>query len=398
MTVGAAGGLQSGPDNGLAVRPEIADLPFSQIRAISREGMLLDGVVPLWFGEGDESTPTYVTDAAAKALAEGKTFYTPNRGIPELRDALAEYMSGLYGPTIDADRVTVTASGMSGIMIAVQCVAGAGDNVVIVGPLWPNFLGCVRIMGAEARLVSLEPTGQGWHLDLDKLFDACDERTRAVVVNSPGNPTGWMMRNEAQAELLSFCRARGIWVIADEVYARIVYDGAYAPSFLEIADPEDLLFVVNSFSKSWSMTGWRMGWLTTPAALGPTLEMMNEYNVAGAATFAQYAGVVAIRDGESYVSSLVDRYRRARDLVFQRLSGMRRVRMTRPEAAFYAFFAVDGMTESVPFARRVLHETGVGLAPGSAFGEAGEGRLRLCFASSTELLSTAMDRLEPMLT
>ncbi len=393
MTVerGAAGAI------GLPVRPEIADLPFSQIRAISREGMLQEGVIPLWFGEGDDPTPKFITDAAAHALAEGKTFYTLNRGIAELREAIAGYMSGLYGPSIGADRVTVTASGMSGIMIAVQCVAGAGDNVAIVTPLWPNFVGCVRIMGAEPRFVGLDKIDGGWKLDLDKLFAACDERTRAVVVNSPSNPTGWMMQGEQQTVLLSFCRERGIWLIADEVYARIVYDRAFAPSFLDVAEADDLLLVVNSFSKSWSMTGWRMGWLTTPAALGPTLEMMNEYNVAGAATFAQHAGVVAITEGDDYVASLVERYRQARDLVFQRLQGMSRVGMSRPEAAFYAFFSVEGMTDSVAFVRRVLRETSVGLAPGSAFGEAGEGHLRLCYASSTALLSDAMDRLEPML-
>ena len=388
---GAAGAIE------LPVRPEIADLPFSQIRAISREGMLREGVIPLWFGEGDDPTPKFITDAAARALEEGKTFYTLNRGIGELREALAEYLTELYGRPLGADRVTVTASGMSGIMIAIQCVAGADDNVVIVTPLWPNFIGCVRIMGAEPRFVGQDEVEGGWSLDLDKLFAACDERTRAVVVNSPSNPTGWMMRGEQQAALLSFCRERGMWLIADEVYARIVYDRPFAPSFLEVAEPDDLLLVVNSFSKSWSMTGWRMGWLTTPAALGPTLEMMNEYNVAGAATFAQHAGVVAITEGDAYIASLVERYRRARDLVFQRLQGMARVSMSRPEAAFYAFFAVDGMADSVSFVRRILRETNVGLAPGSAFGDAGEGHLRLCYASSTALLSEAMDRLEPML-
>ncbi|MBM3517341.1 MAG: aminotransferase class I/II-fold pyridoxal phosphate-dependent enzyme [Alphaproteobacteria bacterium] len=381
----------------LALRPAIHTLPTSRIREISRLGVGLPGVIPLWFGEGDESTPKFITDAAARALAEGRTFYTPNRGIPELRAALAVYMSGLYGRPIGEDRVTVTASGMSAIMLAMQCLMDHTGNIVHVTPLWPNFLGDVTIMGAEPRAVPLGERGGGWVLDLERVFAACDDNTRAVVVNSPSNPTGWMMTNEEQSELLAFCRRRGIWIIADEVYARIVYDRHHAPSFLEVAEPEDLLFVVNSFSKSWSMTGWRLGWLTTPAALGPTLEMMNEYNVAGAATFAQHAGVVAVREGESYVTHLVERYHRARDLVHQRLSGMRRVRMSAPDAAFYAFFAVEGMRDSIAFAREVLFEGKVGLAPGAAFGSTGEGYMRLCFASSNELLSQAMDRIEPLL-
>tara|TARA_B100001123_G_scaffold448254_2_gene608521 strand:- start:1840 stop:3021 length:1182 start_codon:yes stop_codon:yes gene_type:complete len=390
-------GNQTDSSGNLSLRKEILGLPFSEIRKIAREGMLRDDVIALWFGEGDDPTPKFITDEASRALETGKTFYTLNRGIGELRQALSAYMTELYGARIGVDRVTVTASGMNGIMIATQCLAGPNDNVVIVTPIWPNFVGCVQIMGAEPRFVSLDKRSDGWGLDLDKLLSSCDGGTRAVIVNSPNNPTGWMMSGEQQKALLSYCRQHGIWVIADEVYARIVYDRPSAPSFLELAEPDDLVFVINSFSKSWSMTGWRIGWLTAPSMLGETLEMMNEYNVAGATTFAQHAGIVALAEGDSYVKSLVDRYRRRRELVFERLKKMSRVRMPRPEAAFYAFFAVDGMTHSTSFAKQILREHGIGLAPGSAFGGTGEGHLRLCYANSESLLSEAMDRLESAL-
>ena len=271
----------------LNVRPAVAGLAVSQIREISRLGAGREGTIALWFGEGDAPTPAFITQAAARALEAGHTFYAPNRGIPELRETLAACMRGLYAIALETERVTVTASAMSGIMIAVQCVAGAGDNVVIVSPLWPNFVGTIEIMGAEPRFAPLIHDGSGWRLDLDRVMAACDSRTRAVVVNSPGNPTGWVMAAAEQAALVAFCRTRGIWVIGDEVYARIVYEGECAPSFLQVADAEDRLLVVNSFSKSWSMTGWRLGWLVAPADLGETLEMMNEYNISSPATFVQ---------------------------------------------------------------------------------------------------------------
>ncbi len=386
----------------LAIRPAIAALPASRIREISRLGMGRAGVIPLWFGEGDEATPTFIRNAAAAALAAGETFYTPNRGIPALREALATYSSQLYRTAIDIDRITVTASGMNAIMIVMQCLAAAGDNVVLIGPFWPNPAEVVTILGAEARLVDLTPGDHGWQLDLDRLAAACDARTKAIFVNSPNNPTGWLMTAAEQAEVLALCRQRGIWLVADEVYARLVYtpadDGpAVAPSFLALATPEDPLIVINSFSKAWSMTGWRLGWITAPPALGAVLEKMTEYNIASPTSFAQAGGIAALQQGEPYVQALIARYAGARDLVAGRLDTCRRVRFTPPAAAFYAFFAVDGMTDSVGFCKQALERCGVGLAPGAAFGPAGEGWIRLCFAASPARLEQALDRLTPLL-
>jgi aspartate aminotransferase len=385
------------PLDPLNVRPAAADLDPSQIREISRMGIGREDTIGLWLGEGDAPTPPFIVDAATRALEAGHTFYAPNGGIPELRECLATYMRGLYAIALDTERVTVTASAMNGIMIAVQCIAGAGDNAVIVSPLWPNFVGVMQIMGAEPRFAPLVHDDAGWRLDLDRVIAACDANTRAIVINSPGNPTGWVMSAAEQEALLAFCRARGIWVIADEVYARIVYEGACAPSFLQVSEPEDRLVVVNSFSKSWSMTGWRLGWLVAPDDIGETLEMMNEYNISSPATFIQHAGVTAVREGEPHLAALLAGYRTVRDVVHQRLRAMTRVRADLPAGAFYFFFAVDGLGDSRAFAKRVLDETGIGLAPGSAFGPGGEGHMRLCFARSPERLSEAMDRLAPLL-
>ena len=395
--MGKARGPRRRPGTGPSIRPRIAALPASRIREVADVGMAMDGVIALWFGETDLPTPEFINRAATRALAAGHTFYTDNRGIPELREALADYMGGLYGIDVGVERVTVTASGMNALMLGQQCLIEPGDNVVVVVPLWPNLVETVHIMGGETRPVALTFGEGGWSLDLDRLFDACDDRTRAVMINSPGNPTGWMMSASEQRAVLEFCRRRGLWVVTDEVYDRIVYDRPHAPSFLEWAEPDDAVFVVNSFSKSWSMTGWRLGWITAPPALGPVLAKMNEYNIAAPTTFVQHAGVTAVREGEPFVAATVERYRRARDLVCRALGDMARVRLAVPRAAFYAFFAVEGMDDSLAFAKRLLAETGVGLAPGSAFGAHGEGHLRLCFASSPERLAQALDRLAPAL-
>jgi aspartate/methionine/tyrosine aminotransferase len=306
-------------------------------------------------------------------------------------------MTGLYQRPIDSDRVAVTASGMSATNLMQQVLTNPGDNVVVTAPVWPNLIETVRVMGGEPRFAWLQFGNQGWSLDLEQMFSMVDERTRAILINSPSNPTGWVMSLEEMAEVLDFCRARGIWVLSDEVYARMVFDRQAAPSFLEIAEPDDRLVVVNSFSKSWCMTGWRLGWLTAPPALMPTLEKMIEFHYSCPAHFSQVAGITAVREGEDFVVETVARYKQARDLVIDRLQALPKVRVHRPDGAFYAFFAVDGMTDSLATCKEILAATHVGLAPGAAFGDKGEGFIRLCFASTLDRLDNAMDRLEPYL-
>ena len=379
------------------LRQVIEEMPASQIREVAHNAIGLEGMIPLWFGEPDVSTPEFICNAAAEAMRSGRTFYTPNRGIPELRDAIAAYTESLYGIAMTMDRVTVMASGMSGIMVSHQLLVEPATNVVCPVPLWPNVRGTVDILGGEFRPVPLRLVDQSWQLDLDRLFDAVDHRTRVIFVNSPGNPTGWMMWSDQQREVLEFCRARGLWLVADEVYARIVYGMKHAPSFLEHADTEDRLIVINSFSKPWAMTGWRLGWLITPDRFGKTLEMMNEFNFAGAATFTQIAGITALQEGEEFIAAQIARYERARDLVYERLSKNPRIQIGWPEGAFYAFFSVEGMTNGLAFCKQLVRDARVGLVPGTTFGAPEEGWLRLCFANQLVTLNTAIDRLEACL-
>jgi aspartate aminotransferase len=382
----------------LGIRPAIAALPASKIGEVAAVGFGDPAIVPLWFGEGDLPTPSFIGDAAIAALRDGQTFYTHKRGIPALRQAIADYLTRLHEKPVGAERVVVTSAGMSAIMLACQILVEPGDNIVIVSPVWPNINASVEALGGEARAVPLTATPEGgWRLDIERVTGACDERTRAIFVNSPSNPTGWMWSRQEAEALLAFARQRGIWLMSDEVYERIVYDRPVALSLLDIADPADRIIVINSFSKSWAMTGWRLGWMVTSEALHPVLDKLIEFNTSGAPTFLQPAAVAALRDGEDFVAGMVERCRAGRDIVMAGLAGFARVRAVRPDGAFYAFFRVDGMSDSLEFAKDLVRRRKVGLAPGAAFGPAGEGYLRLCFASSPERLAEALERLKPAL-
>ena len=382
------------------IRADIARLPASGIHQVFMAGYGRPGLIPLWVGEGDQPTPDFIGREATAALAAGKTFYSPKRGIPELRQALATYLSGLHARPEGPGRVSVTSSGMTGLVTVIQTLVAPGDKVVVVTPVWPNIMAAIEIASGAVEPVGLDPRPEGgFSLDLAKLEAAIDGRTRAIFCASPGNPTGWMATAEEQAAILELCRRKRIWLIADEVYVRFVYGPGQktAPSYLDIARPDDPLLVCNSFSKAWAMTGWRLGWITHPPALGETFDKLTEFTTSGAPHFLQYGAVAALQQGEPFVAALVERCRQSGEIVYQALASLPRVRLARPEAAFYAFFKLEGMTDSLAEALRILAAANVGLAPGSAFGPGGAGHLRLCFAASPARPAEAMERLRPAL-
>lgn len=376
-----------------AIRRRIARIKESGIRVIANATMGREDVIPLWFGESDQPTPEFICDAAAAALRAGDTFYAPNRGKPELVTTIAEYENRLYAKPIAEDRIVVTNAGMNALMIAAELLVDPGDEVICVTPVWPNFLGCVEIMDGHPVEVALAPKDGRWHLDLDHLFGAVTARTRAIYLSTPNNPTGWMAERDTLEAILEFCRHHGLWVVSDEVYARVVYDRDVAPSFLDLAEPDDAVIVVNSFSKSWSMTGWRLGWVVAPAEAATMMERLNEFNVASPAAAAQTAGITAIRQGEPHVLEMRAGLAQARDTVMAALGAIDRVELIRPDAAFYAFFGVHGMNSPTAMAWSLVEQAGVGLAPGDAFGAGGDNYLRICYAKSPDLLETALDRL-----
>lgn len=381
-----------------SAREAVLRIPLENISSLAGGGFGDPDIIPLWFGEGDLPTPAFIGEAMMRAIAAGHVFYSHQNGVPELRQALADYLTGLNRAAIGPERITVATSGMNALMMAVQLIANAGDNIIVIDPVWPNMGGMTQLAGAQVRSVRMDHGPQGWTLDLDKLAQAIDPRTRGVFFASPGNPTGAMLPIEVQAQMLDLCRRRGVWLIADEVYGRLVFGQHSAPSILDHAEPEDLLLVVNSFSKSWAMTGWRLGWMVHPPSLGPTLAMIVQYTTSGTAAFIQHAGVAAIREGEPFVSTMRAYCEAGMNLVCDALHGMGRVRLgPRPVAGMYAFFEVDGMPSARQACRDILARTRVGLAPGIFFGPGSDGFLRLCVCRAPAVLSEALGRLAPML-
>ncbi|MFI4932999.1 MAG: pyridoxal phosphate-dependent aminotransferase [Caulobacterales bacterium] len=375
-------------------RAQIRNIPLENIAGLAKDRFGDPNVIPLWFGEGDVPAPTFIGEAMSRAVAAGHVFYTHQNGIPELRETLSDYLTGLGDRPIGPERITVTASGMNAIMLAIQLCCEPGDNVVAVDPVWPNTGGMARLLGAEVRSARMDLGQAGWTVDPDKVAAVMDSRTRAVFFASPGNPTGAMVPLETQAELLRLCRSRGIWLIADEVYNRLAYGVRNAPSILDIAEPEDRLIVINSFSKSWAMTGWRLGWMVHPPSIGPTLAMMVQYTSSGVTTFLQHAGVAAIREGEPFVAWMRGYCEAGMAIVGEALERFPRVRLgSRPTAGMYVFFEIDGMPDSRQACADLLAATGVGLAPGIFFGPGSESFLRACVCRAPESLHMAMDRL-----
>jgi aspartate aminotransferase len=380
-------------------RPRVQALAESKVREVANASFEQPGVLRFWFGESDRATPGYIRDAAVEALSSGRTFYTHNQGRPQLRTALAAYLQGLHGRPIAPDRVSVTSSGVSALMVAMQAILDPGDRVVIVTPVWPNLFEIPRILNAEVVQVGLEPKDGVWGLDFDRLLDAITPGTRLVLLNSPNNPTGWVLAPELRAPLLEHCRKLGVWLMADDVYERLSLDPSrpVAPSFLPLADAEDRLISTNSFSKAWLMTGWRLGWIAAPASLHHDLGKLLEFNTSCAPDFVQAGGEAALAQGEPHVAELRTELIANRDRLIAGLRALPGVEAPEPEGAMYAFFRIQGQTESVPLAKQLIAEARLGLAPGAAFGPQGEGWLRWCFAASSGALEEGLGRLSAWL-
>jgi aspartate/methionine/tyrosine aminotransferase len=364
------------------MRAVIAGLPGSKIREVANAGLGRPDVLAFWFGESDEVTPAVVREAATASIAAGETFYAHNLGLPELREAIAAYTATLH-PAVGVERIAVTSSGVNALMLAMQALAGPGDEVVAVVPVWPNLTAQPEILGATVRRVALRPRAGAWTLDLGELLAAVTERTRVLLVNAPNNPSGWTLGRTEQQAMLEHCRRTGTWIVADEVYERLYYvpGVACAPSFLDIAGPQDRVIAVHSFSKSFLMTGWRLGWMVAPATLIDAMGKLIEFNTSCAPVFVQRAGLAALAGAADSVPALVQRLQACRDTLLPALGALPGVEVALPDGGMYAFFRVAGQGDSLAFAKRLVAEAGLGLAPGAAFGPEAEGWLRWCFAS-----------------
>ena len=384
------------------MRTVIQHLEESKIREVANAGFGREGVLPFWFGESDEVTPEFIRQAAIESLKRGETFYSHNLGLPALRSAIASYASGLHG-AIDADRIAVTAGGVNALMLACQTLIDAGDEVVAVTPVWPNLTAQPLIMGAKLRCVSLQPDSQGaWQLDMRRLLDAITSNTKMLVLNAPNNPTGWTLSRAEQEILLAHCRQTGTWILADEVYERLYYAGdtanGCAPSFLDIITPDDRVITVGSMSKSFLMTGWRVGWMVLPRGMSAQVGKLLEFNTSCSPVFIQQAAAVALQRTQEVTPRIVRHLHTCRDTLVSQLQALPQVRVQASKGGMYAFFQLDGFDDSLQTAKRLVLEAGIGLAPGNAFAPEAQGWLRWCFASKDVLrLQEGVARLQTWL-
>jgi len=380
----------------------VQSVPHSRIRELAEIALRMDGVLRLYFGESNQPTPAYIKQAAWQALEAGFTFYTENAGLLSLREALATYYQRLQGVTLDPRReIVVTASGVQGLNNAIRCVLDPGDEAIVLTPAWPNGASIVAMANAKAIDIPHPLRDDRYEIDWDAIEAAITPRTRLLIYTSPSNPLGWVATETDQDRLLDLSRKHGLWLLADEVYDRLWYEtselGTPVPSILRKAKRDDAVIVVHSFSKTYCMTGWRLGWIIAREELAAKATQLNEFIVSHAPSFTQKAGETALRDGEPELKAMLERLKTNRDLCIGALAQMPGITIPRPEGAFYLFPRVEGLTDSFGFCRRLLEETKVGLAPGVAFGPGGEGSIRICYAADRTVLDPAMERLDHFL-
>ncbi|MBX4889024.1 pyridoxal phosphate-dependent aminotransferase [Rhizobium bangladeshense] len=376
-----------------SLSPRAMAAPESGIVEVVNYARGREGLLPLWVGEGDLPTPDFISRAAMEALAAGETFYTWQRGIPELRRALSDYYARHFSARLPVEHFYVTGSGMQAIQICIHALTSPGDEFVYLTPAWPNIAAALEIAGARSVGVELQFEGGRWTVDLDRLESAITPKTRGIFINTPSNPTGWTATQKDLGDILALARKHDVWIMADEIYARYYFASGRAASFLDVMEPDDKIVFVNSFSKNWSMTGWRVGWIVAPPEMGQVLENLIQYSTSGVAQFMQKGAVAALDLGDDFVAANIAKASRSRDILCDALIATNRVETLKPDGALYAFLKIDGVTDSRSAAIDIVDKTGVGLAPGAAFGAGGELFLRACFLRDPAQVAIAADRL-----
>ena len=373
-------------------RREVLDVIESPMVQLATLAEAMPGSLKLCYGESDMPTPDFICRAASDAMSAGHTFYTHTAGCPELREAIAAKIVDVHGLQYRPSEIMATLGASMAIFLAIRAHVGPGDNAVVISPAYAIFSNAVIMAGGAPKAVPLAGKGARFELDVDRVRHAIDAQTKLLIVNSPSNPTGWVMTPGEQRALYELAERHDLVVLADEVYERLVFSGSIAPTFAALGGDRDRVIVVNSFSKTYNMTGWRLGWAQSGERTIALMYRAAEFMTSNPAAMVQQAGIVALRDGEDYVRRLRAHYAARRAQVVRALSDIPGVSLPDPAGAFYAFPRIEGLTDSAAFTVDLLRETGVALAPGAGFGESGEGHVRLCFASTEEVLAKALDR------
>jgi aspartate aminotransferase len=378
--------------------PQALQVESSRIRELAVLAETVPGVYKLYFGESNIPTPEFIKRGGQKAIAESHTFYTPNAGYKELREAISQKIWELQGLRYDPEtEIIVTGSGVTALLLSIFTLLGREEKAIILSPAWPNSKSIVQMVGGIPVEVSLREGKDRYELDLDRIRAAIDSRTRLLILSSPSNPLGWVASVEEQRVLAELAYERGITILSDEVYERIIYDGPAAPSIAKVVPTREGVIVVHSFSKSYCMTGWRVGYCYGAKEAISEMVKLQEFVVSHPSSISQRAAITALREGEEFVKDMVARYRRQRDFIYSRLIQMKELEVKKPEGAFYVFPRIAGLKDSFTFAKDLLVKKAVGVAPGSAFGLGGEGCIRICFAAEEEVMGPALCRLEEYL-
>ena len=381
----------------MKLREEILNVARSPMVEIAAIAESMPGALKLCYGESDMPTPTFICDALAEAAYGGHTFYTHTAGYTELRQAIADKIFELHQVRYSVPEIMATVGGTMAIYAAIRAFVGRGDNAVIISPAYAIFSNAVIMAGGEPRFASLAQTvnaaGDRFVLDLDRIRGAIDARTKMLIVNSPSNPTGWVIDQEEQKALADVAERHDLVLLADEVYERLIYDGRpIAPSFARVEADRDRLVVINSFSKTYNMTGWRLGWAQSSERTITAMYRAVEFMTSNPAAMVQQAGIVALENGEPYIAELRDHYAKQRAQVKTALGSLSGVSLPDPQGAFYAFPKFSFINDSTTFTAELVRETGVALAPGAGFGRDGEQYIRVCFASREATVREALAR------
>jgi aspartate/methionine/tyrosine aminotransferase len=379
--------------NAIPLAASLDPIQPSRIRELADIAFGMEGVYKLHFGESNMPTPSYIKDAATQAIQEGFTFYSENQGVPGLRAAIAQKYAELHHVTLDpATEIVITASGVQALNLTIRCTLDPGDEALILTPNWPNGTEIVRLYGATPREVPFVTDGQRFAIDFAALEAALTPKTKLLLYTSPSNPLGWVATVDEQRQLLDFCRRHRLWLLADEVYERIYFNGPVAPSILRLCTRDDAVIAVQSFSKSYCMTGWRLGWAVARRDLIKKATPLNEFIISHAPTFVQRAGITALEQGEDDVAARAELFHERMMFCYHALASVKSIRVPKPEGAFYLFPRLAGVDDSFAFALALLKATKVSVAPGVAFGQGGEGAIRICCASDLAILAPAMER------
>ncbi|MCP3743750.1 MULTISPECIES: aminotransferase A [unclassified Paenibacillus] len=371
---------------------QVKNIQISGIRKIANKVAALPGTLSLTIGQPDFPTPAHIMEAAHRAINEGRTSYTPNPGLPELREAAAAFVARKYGLNYRGqDEVIVTNGASEALDITLRTILSPGDEVILPVPIYPGYEPLIRLSGGIPVLA--DTRNSGFKLTAEVLEPYLTERTKAVILGYPSNPTGRVMSHQELEAVADLLKERDLFIISDEIYSELIYDTPHV-SIATLPGMRERTIVINGLSKSHSMTGWRIGFTLAPAEITQHMVKVHQYNVTCASSISQYAALEALTTGVDDALPMREEYRKRRDYVHGRLTDMG-IPLEKPEGAFYLFPSIAHFgLSSMDFTLKLLEEHGVAVVPGDAFSSYGEGYIRLSYAYGQDVLEQGLDKIE----